>query len=198
MRWFALLPAWLVVNLLAYFGAPLLGLIYENRLGLCDNGNASRVEPRLPGWLSWFQTPDNSLLGDAAWRNMDPVHWAWRAKLASWTALQAYLGRVGWLMRNPAYGFERSVLAASISATDTVVFLGDPFIHDGEAGKAGYCFVRIGRYWNLVWIKPLFRARCIYCSLGWNLKTYAERPTRMQTEPIAQYVFSSRFSEVFP
>ena len=128
---------------------------------------------------------------------MEPVHWAWRAKLASSTTLQAYLGRVGWLMRNPAYGFERSVLAASISATDVVAFLGDPFIHDGDAGKAGYCCTTIGRYWNLVWIKPLFGARCIYCSLGWNLKTYAENPERLATEPIAQYVLSPRLAKFF-
>lgn len=181
--WFLLLPAWLGFNLLAYFVAPVLPLFAKESFGACDNNNAMRTEPRLPDWLSWFQTPDNSLNGDGTFERLNPP---------------CYWSRVTWLWRNPAYGFERSILAANVSAfrPDDIKVRGDVTIHDKEGGKVGFCFVRIGPFWNLVWIKRIYGVRCLYCNFGWNLKTYAERPARMQEEPTAQYVCSPRFSRI--
>lgn len=194
MMWFYLLPAWGVVNLIAYLGAPVLALFCVDQSGWCDNHTAIRVEPRLPMWLSWFQTPDNSLLGDAAWASMEPEHWAWRKRFSG--RVQSYLGRLGWLWRNAAYGFERTVLRADLAqySIAEVHARGDPWIKDKDNAVVGYCFTSIGKYWNLVWIKRLWGRRCFYCNLGWNLKTYAERPERLLTEPTAQYVVSPRFS----
>lgn len=191
--WFLLLPLWFVFNLLALLLAPVLALFFEDRAGFCDNGNSYGVEPRLPTCLSWFATEDNSLLGDAAWRSMAADHWHWRARFAPWPALQAYLGRLGWLWRNPAYGFERSVLAASIAPSDTVACRGDPLIQDGSNGREGYCYTTIGDYWNLVLIRRIGH-RCVKVDLGWKLKTYAEQPGRVHTEPTAQYVVSARLA----
>lgn len=193
MKWFLMLPLWMVVNLIAYFGSPLLALFARASEGLCDNGNAFRSGPRLPGWLSWFQTFDNDLDGDGAWQRMEADHWAWRASLAAWPCVQAYLGRIGWLMRNPAYGFERDVLAASVSPGDVVAFSGDPFIQDKPVGREGHCYITIGKYWNLVYVKR-FGDRCLKVNLGWKLKTYAENPARVSSEPVAQYVLSPRIA----
>ena len=179
--WFLLLPAWLGFNLLALVLAPVLPLFATESFGACDNNNSTRTEPRLPPWLSWFQTPDNSLNGDGTFERLNPP---------------CYWSQVKWLWRNPAYGFERSVLAARIRPGDGLCFWGDAEIKDGSGGKPGYCFVRIGPYWNLAWIKRLYGTRCLYWNFGWNLKTYAEQPSRMEAEPIAQFVFSPRFSRI--
>lgn len=67
--------------------------------------------PTLPAWLSWFQTPDNPLDGDEGWRTQ---HWQWRYRLPA--PLATYVGRVGWLLRNPVYGFDTSVLGFDAGA----------------------------------------------------------------------------------
>lgn len=195
MKWFFLLPIWFAFNILAILLAPILALFPVMRVGPINNNDSIGNEPRLPLWLSWFDTYDNSLLGDYAWKSMEADHWDWRANFARYPSLQAYLGRLGWLWRNPAYGFERSVLAAKINPFDTVTFTGDPFIQDGNKGKEGTCFVRIGSYWSWVLIKRITTNRCIKLVFGWKLKTYAEDTSRLGKEPIAQYVFSPKLSK---
>lgn len=191
--WIKLLPKWAAVNLAAYALAPYLATQYEVRNGLCNNGHDYLDEPRL--LLKWweFQTPDNSLLGDGAWKAMEPGHWPWRDKLACWPALQSYAGRLGWLWRNPAYGCENSSLAAFVSASDGVTFDGDPWIQDGPNGREGVCFVKVGQYWSYNRVKRIGGSRCIKIELGWKLKTYAEDASRLATEPVAQYALSIRF-----
>lgn len=79
----------LAVSMIA---APFLVAFFEMREGPCDNGAARELEPRLPEWLRWFMTPDNSLLGDTGWRTLHCADY--------WS----YGGMVRWLWRNPAYG----------------------------------------------------------------------------------------------
>jgi hypothetical protein len=152
MKWFLLLPLWATFNFVAYFFAWLLAFFPRDRLGAIDNNSDTGIEPRLPLRLSWFDTIDNSLLGDGAWKRMEKGHWPWREKFAKWPRLQAWLGRTGWLMRNPAYGFERSVLSAKIKPDDALTVEGDPLIQDQPNGREGYCFVTVGYYWGLVLI----------------------------------------------
>jgi hypothetical protein len=166
-----------MANIAAYVLAPALPLFAVMRFGPMDNNNASGFEPRLPEWLSYFQTPDNSLWGDATFQRLNgPRYWS----------------MVKWLWRNPAYGFERAVLGAKIRPADVPVVKGDPDVQDGPAGKEGFCFIRISSYWNLVWVKRSGNTRCWYFNLGWKLKTYAENPARVLTEPVAQFVVSPR------
>lgn len=177
--WFLLLPLWFVFNVLALILAPVLPLFATESFGACDNNNALRTEPRLPAWLSWFQTPDNSLNGDGTFERLNPP---------------GYWSKVLWLWRNPAYGFERSVLAAHILPASTLTFIGEPQIGDKPQGLAGWCFVRIDSYWGFTYVKRVGATRCIKIVLGWKLKTYAEKPARLGQEPIAQYVFSPRIT----
>lgn len=90
------LIASLLAHACAVLLAPVLPLFAVERLGRSDNNKYLRVEPRLPLWLAWFDTPDNSLRGDARW---DREH------------TFGYLSMVGWLLRNRVYGFNWTVLS---------------------------------------------------------------------------------------
>lgn len=179
MMWLALLPAWAAFNTLAYLLAPLLPLFAVERMGACDNNHAMRTEPRLPVWLGWFDMPDNSLLGDFDFH----VH----------HIEETYWQKVLWLWRNPACGFEAGVLSAAIAPSDTPEVDGDPQVQDGPAGREGWCFVLLGGYWNLVAVRRFGSTRCLKLDLGWQLKTYAEDPARIATQPAARYAMSIRF-----
>ena len=177
MSWFLLLPLWFSTNVLAYILAPVLPAFASLRFGATDNGNAVGIEPRLPDWLSWFMTPDNSLLGDATYKELNDG---------------GYWSQVRWLWRNPAVGFESNMLSCYIPPTSIPVIYGDPYIKDGHPATAGYCFVKLNGYWSLTYIKQI-ASRCLYVSLGWQLKTYAEDPSRVKKEPIARYALTIRF-----
>ena len=175
--WILMWPHWFAFNLLAYALAPVLPLFRVERLGMCDNNHYRRVEPRLPEWLDWFMTDDNSLCGDAGFAAREG---------------ESYWSMVRWLWRNPAVGFERSVLRATIRPGATVRHWGDPEVQDGPAGTEGWCIVVLGVYWNLVWVKRI-GARCVKLDIGWQLKTFAEDPRRIATQGSARYAMSIRF-----
>ncbi len=173
--WLFLFILWFVFNLTAYLVAPLLPLAARPIEGPCDNNNAIRTEPRLPSWLSWFMTDDNSLNGDGTFEKINPP---------------SYWSQVKWLWRNPAVGFERTVLSARISPDSVIHVAGNPKVQDGPAGLEGYCFTTISGYWNIYWVKRIGETWCIKLDLGWQLKTYAEDQRRMQTQPRARYAMS--------
>lgn len=159
MRWLSYLLPWLVINLLAYpaaFVAP-----------LCANKDGW-----LPDWLWWFQTPDNPLDGDAGWKN---EHWQWRYDLPTWLA--TYIGRVGWLLRNPAYGFEMDgpLSAYPITASLPVSFTGNPDIKNRNNAIAGTLTVKVGPWWCWKRVtKPLFGDTCLMLEFGWKLQPYVQ------------------------
>jgi len=155
----------------------------EMRLGPCDNNNDQRIEPRLPEKWSNFMTTDNSLWGDAGWREKTPDY-------------KSLYSMGAWLRRNPAQGLDAGALAAHISPTDKIAFThGDPEVSDAPHGKEGKCYVEIGDYWNFVKVTRLtwpFNNFCEKTNLGWELKTYAEDETRLVTQPIARFAASIR------
>ena len=155
----------------------------EMRGGPCDNNNQWRIEPRLPEKWSNFMTTDNSLWGDAGWRERNPDY-------------QSVYKMGAWLRRNPAQGLDAGVLAAHIKPTDKIdVLEGDPKVSDAPHGLEGRCFVQVGRYWNLVKVTRFpwkLKGYCWKTNIGWELKTYAEDPTRLTTQPIARFAASTR------
>lgn len=191
-RWLALAVVSLIFTALAMLLAPVLPLAARNRRGLSDNARRMTDEPRLPPWLSWFQTPDNSLWGDVGWRTIHcQDHW------------DSYLGMVLWLWRNPAYGFEGSVLAARIGPASVVTWSGDTGIRNQPVGRAGRCFTKVMNeegtiYWHLYWVRPISAGRCLNVNLGWKLKTYAEVPARVLIESRAMFCCSPRIAEWQP
>lgn len=175
--WIFMWPHWFAFNAAAYLLAPVLPLLRVDALGWSDNNHFRRVEPRLPTWLNWFMTDDNSLCGDMGF------------VLANG---ESYWSMVKWLWRNPAVGFERSILAVSVAPTDRIRTIGNPKVSDAPHGLAGICFVMVGWHWNLVCVIPTAPGYCMKLDFGWQLKTYAEEPARLQSQPIARYAMTVR------
>ncbi len=151
--------------------------------GPTDNNHGFAIEPRLPDAWARYQTPDNSLWGDAGWRAANPDY-----------QTPAAMGR--WLRRNPAQGLDIEI-GARIGGpdADTVQRYGDPQVQDAPEGVAGVCRVVIGPYWNYVRVMRapwILRGLCLKINLGWELKTYAEDFSRLKTQPIARYAASIR------
>lgn len=93
---------YLAAFLIAYILNPVFVLFRQVRKGRSDNNNADSIEPRLPLWMAWFDTWDNSLYGDTGWRT---IHCPDYTKFWS---------MVKWLYRNPCKGFCTSILTAKI------------------------------------------------------------------------------------
>ena len=136
----------------------------------------------LPKWLWWFQTPDNSLYGDDGWKT---EHWVWRYKLPA--ILATYVGMVGWLWRNPAYGFGVVYMTGDpIIAT----FLGNERVNDDPLSE-GKITVYSQDLFQFVWCKKISSTKCLYFVFGWNIKGLINSH---ETKHIATYAFSPRIS----
>jgi hypothetical protein len=96
MRYFLYLIVLVIAQSVTLVITPLLPILAVSHTGALDNNNSSGLGPRLPKWLSWFDTPDNSLFGDSKWN-----------KEHSGT----YWNQVCWLYRNSLYGFKWTVLS---------------------------------------------------------------------------------------
>jgi hypothetical protein len=145
MSWFLHAPLSLLVTLTGILFAPLLALCVQK-------------SDYLPGWLSWYQTPDAPAIGDAAYRSnqMKGITSRW------WIA-------TCWLARNPAYGFDHLV-GARISASLWPPYQswGDEFTTNAPLHE-GWVYRRIGPYWQFYFVKKLTATKCLKLNLGWKL-----------------------------
>lgn len=167
IKWFLLLP---VSYFMAIFGrlvAPILPLFAS------DDG-------WLPDWLSWFQTPFDSLDGDDDHKQTWPGTDAW----------STYKRRVAWLLRNVCYGFDMRVCGVKVDPDkDVIEIYGNPDISD-QNGISGVCRWRAYRdgeliAWQWYYIKhyTLFGSkRCVRIGAGWKIWSVE----KLYTEP-AQY-----------
>lgn len=166
----------LPITLLGLILAPILPLFGRHDIGWCDNHSYKDFEPRLPQWLNWFMTPDNSLYGDATFKAINGI---------------GYLARVKWLIRNPAYGFAIRYLYAPYKAE----YYGDNTIKDNDNAKAGWCFIKANGLFQIVYIKRIFSSsRCIYVNLGWNIRALVDRNYTPTNTYQATFSFSPRIS----
>lgn len=168
IRWIVYLAGAVIAELLAIILAPVLPLFAKNTIGPVNNNSASAREPRLPDWLSWFQTPDNSLLGDTNWR-------------ASHSG--GYLSQVGWLLRNRAYWFKWSVLSAPVDTRNIVVY-GNTNINY-HTKTFGVFKIVMGDYWQYKVVKLLPFGLCFIGNFGWLLDD--------ENQKNALFMFSPRF-----
>ena len=153
IRWIIYLLFSLFMQVVALFVTPLLPAFAYPRLGKVDNGNGEAVEPRLPKWLAWFDTTDNSLFGDKNWRNSHSG---------------GYASMVMWLYRNSLYGLKWTVLAAPMTPID-VVFDGDPKINRNN-GHFGVLRVKMDGYWQYKRVTPIGKTGyCWMLNFGWLL-----------------------------
>jgi len=137
----------------------------------------------LPKWLCWFQTPDNSLNGDGGWQTEN------RWFLVQDTLWKQWLNRVGWMYRNPMYGFAIDVLGAQAKPGDELIVTGDKETDNHRAtfhaGTVRYTLLRDGKpiYFQIYTIDPWWFGRYLRLNLGWKLWS-------MPTTEKMQFTFS--------
>jgi hypothetical protein len=171
-----LVPISLLLTLVAVLLAPVMPIFTVQKEGWLDNHSTWGVGPRLPIWLNWFMTPDNSLDGDATFESLNPP---------------SYWSKVKWLWRNPAYSF---VLRYLNNPYYTKVS-GDKTIKDNDNAKAGWCLVNANGLFQFVFITPIGFSRCIYVNLGWNVRALVDDNVQPKPDPYqATFVFSPRIS----
>lgn len=143
---FILLPIHLGMIAVAWVLSPVLPLAALNR-------------DTLPRWLAWFQTPDAPLDGDSGFQGVAP--WVkWR-----------YVRRMMWIIRNPAYGFSWSVLAARPSQGTTIRTAGNLSSND-DPYQPGWSFTWIPgtHYWQVRGFIKTVPGRCLKARFGWKMK----------------------------
>lgn len=171
LKWLLMAPISLFLTLIAFPLALFLPLFAQDGW--------------LPKWLNWFQTPDNSLDGDNGWKT---EHWQWRFILP--LPLATYVGRVGWLWRNPAYGYGLVRLEDFEHALEAT-YSGNRQVNDSP-GVEGYCLVHARGLFQFVWVKRIgTSSRCIYVVIGWNIKGLLGGGEHVH---LATYAFSPRIS----
>lgn len=175
-----LLIVYLPVYLLAMLLAPVLPLFSTMRDGNLENNNERGVGPRLPLWLAWFDTPDNSLDGDYGWRTKHcREDWAF------------YWGHVKWLWRNPANGFSWEVLSHHVSHNETFTYThsGNDLDVDKGKGKFGWYYIKSSEgAFSLRWCRR-FLGVIWSLEAGWLLDIYIKDPSSRLTTPKAKFQF---------
>ena len=171
-----LVPVSLILTLVAIILAPALPLLATEQAGWLDNHAKWGVGPRLPTWLSWFQTPDNSLDGDATFERINGI---------------SYWAKVKWLWRNPCYAFAIRYLT---NPYYTVV-KGDKTIKDNDNAKSGWLLVHANGLFQFTTVIFIGFSRCIYCNFGWNIRALVDDNVPVKPDPYqATFVFSPRIS----
>lgn len=171
-----LVPISLILTLVAVILAPVMVLFKVDKLWWCDNHNYQAVGPVLPSWLNWFNTPDNTLDGDATFQRINGI---------------SYWSKVKWLWRNPAYSFALRYLNAPYATS----VHGNPTIKDNDNAKKGWCLVNANGLFQFTLVAPIGFSRCIYVNLGWNIRGLVD--VNVQPKPQewqATFVFSPRLS----
>jgi len=167
-----LVPISLLLTLIAVILAPILPLFAVQKLWWCDNHSYQAVGPVLPTWLNWFQTPDNTLNGDATFQSLNGI---------------SYWAKVKWLWRNPAYSFALRYIPMPYTTSVS----GDPTIKDNDNAKAGWCVVHANGLFQFTLVAPIGFSRCFYCVLGWNIRGVLETKNSVWQ---ATFAFSPRIS----
>jgi hypothetical protein len=177
IKYILLVPISLILTLISLPLGIIFPLFAEQRDGWLDNGSIWGIGPRLPTWLNWFMTPDNSLNGDYTFEQANG---------------RSYWSKVKWLWRNPAYAFA----LINLCVPYTTEVLGDKTIKDNDNAKEGWCLVRANGLFQFTCVKRIFSSsRCIYINMGWNIRALVD--DNVMPKPLnwdATFVFSPRIS----
>lgn len=172
-----LVPISLILTAISIPLSIIFPLFAVQKDGWLDNHSVWGIGPRLPTWLNWFQTPDNSLDGDYTFQTING---------------RSYWSKVKWLCRNPAYSFALWYIPMPY----TTYVIGDPTIKDNDNAKEGYCFIRANGLFLFRCVVRIFNTnRCFYANFGWNIAGLVDpnvdpKPAEWQ----ATFVFSPRIS----
>jgi hypothetical protein len=161
-RYIALAIVGLLFSLAAQILAPVLSLLTARGW---------------PSWGGWFWTPDNDPYGDRS----------------DWTSLPvgSYWRRVLWLWRNPAYGFDSTVLSVPLQHGDMLITNGHANNIGTPSNPAGSgiqtrTVLRDGKplTWEWYGVFAYTSALCIRGRFGWKIPIGADGgidPTRPAT-----------------
>jgi hypothetical protein len=149
---------WLLLWILSWVVTPVLPLFSEIRNGPLNNNNLYGTGYRLRKFLSWFDTPDNSLDGDNNFIEAT----------ANWPR---YLRHVRWLYRNSLYGLKWTVLSCNIPLTATFIHSGDPRVNRNN-GVLGTFKAKYNEYWQYKVVKKLVGNWGIMWNFGWQLDEF--------------------------
>ena len=172
-----LVPISLILTAISIPLSIIFPLFAVQKDGWLDNHSVWGIGPRLPTWLNWFQTPDNSLDGDYTFQTING---------------RSYWSKVKWLCRNPAYSFALRYLYTPY----TTEVSGDPTLKDNDNAKEGHCFIRANGLFLFRCVVRIFNTnRCFYANFGWNIAGLVDpnvdpKPAEWQ----ATFVFSPRIS----
>jgi len=122
-----------------------------------------------PKWGSLFWTYDNPSQGDLGWQTK-------RSYFPNTNdRLKLYCNRVGWLWRNPGYGYQK--FAGVLWGEGYLVTIrGNPQISDKYKRPGKYFATCQDKEGNLVAFEfycvfPYSESRCFRCRLGWKIVT---------------------------
>ena len=152
----ALLPLNCVVLVSAYLLSPILPLF------------ASK-DGWLPKCLWWYQTPDNPLDGDYGFRM---IHAPFKGEdLSYW---KKYINRMFWMIRNPSYGFDWTVLAFNPEPGYVLKVVRGSHPIGGDTTIDGYYHAILtnpngSKAWQLYVIHHWNKTRYAKIDLGWRL-----------------------------
>lgn len=164
-RYLLTLLIYIPFQLLAYLITPILPLFAVKRYGALDNASTYGMALRLPTWLSWLDTPDNSLGRDG---NYLAAHG------------DTYLSRVGGLLRNSLYGWKWSAISMPIQHTRTVT--GNPLINH-HTKTYGYLKIKQENgAWQYKLVKP-FLGRVLILNTGWLLDDMSQEKALWMLSP---------------
>lgn len=139
--WFVLLVPNLLMVLIAWLAAPVLGLLIDRH-------------GRLPRWLRVFETPDNPAFGD-------------EGHARRWEGRSRYRRAVAWFWRNPAYTFSNAVLG--IEPSYPLLVKGNIWVSDRPVVE-GWCLRRTDRgWWHLYVVRRWGPGFCLRLNTGWKL-----------------------------
>lgn len=130
-------------------------------------------EAKLPRWLSWFDTYDNTLDGDDGWKYEHLLFL--NCKGDSLDPVRIYLKRVCWLFRNTAYTFSRNVMGVEIEADNEVKFTGNPRVGNRPLSE-GMCYATCKHRFMFYYVKKTFKGKCLRVYIGWKLKNKVDHP----------------------
>ena len=165
IRWLIYLVASLVMQVITWIITPILPLFSVRRMGWCDNHSYQAVAPRLPIWLSWFDTSDNSL-------GRDGNH------IAAYG--DTYFSRFYGLWKNSLYGFRWTVLSMPIETSR--MMRGNPQI-DYHTKTYGTMYIKQPNgAWQYKLVKP-FLGKILVLNLGWLLDDISQERALFMFSP---------------
>ena len=120
-------------------------------------------------WGGWYGTHDNPPQGDRGWV-------AKRSPFPNITSgVRGYINRVGWIIRNPLYGYN-DMCSVTWESGDVREFKGEENVSDKNsiAGKLLTTLIdKKGKLkaFGLYIVHPYSKKKCIRIRLGWKVKS---------------------------